>query len=89
MTRENDVWNCEGCGKEQGRHDQYFNGNCGECHDDKLTELVDEVTDSLLKDIALGDLSILDELLRKLPIKILIESLDENNWKKYKDFLIC
>lgn len=36
MTRENDVWNCEGCGKEQGRHDQYFKGNCGECHEEKL-----------------------------------------------------
>lgn len=35
MTRADDVWCCEECGKEQGRHDQFFDGICQECHNRK------------------------------------------------------
>lgn len=35
MTRLNDVWECSKCSQPQGRHDMYFDGDCGECHTNK------------------------------------------------------
>lgn len=30
-TRINDVWHCDKCGAEQGRHDMWFEGVCESC----------------------------------------------------------
>jgi len=49
------------------------------------SELVDEVIENLKNDILNGDLTVLEELLYKLPNKVLIESLSEETWEKYKD----
>ena len=31
-TKEEDVWACSECGILQGRHDQWFEGECEDCH---------------------------------------------------------
>lgn len=56
--------------------------------EDLKQELVDEVIESLLKDIASGDFTVLDELLKFIPNKNLVQSLDEDQWKKYPMFNI-
>lgn len=47
--------------------------------------LVDAVIEDLKKGFELGDYTVLDELLNKLPIKTLVQSLPEEEWGKYKD----
>jgi hypothetical protein len=49
-------------------------------------ELVDEVIENLKKDIKSGDLTVLDELLKFIPNKNLVQSLDEERWSDYKHF---
>lgn len=34
MTRQEDIWTCEKCSKQQGRHDLFFDGICEECHEE-------------------------------------------------------
>jgi hypothetical protein len=51
MTKQDDIWNCTECGSEQGRHDQWFDGVCGECNTQiENTKKKDEI-ESLLIDI--------------------------------------
>ena len=35
MTRKNDEWECSECNDTYGRHDQWFEGLCGDCHETK------------------------------------------------------
>lgn len=51
---------------------------------EKYEQLVDEVIDEIKKDIAIGDLTVLDELLRMIPTRNLIHSLGEERWKDYE-----
>lgn len=53
--------------------------------EEKYEQLIDEVIDSLKKDIAIGDLTVLDELLRMIPTRNLIQSLDEGRWKEFDE----
>lgn len=53
--------------------------------EEKYEELVDEVIEELKSDIANGDVTVLDELLRMIPTKNLIQSLPEERWSKFKD----
>jgi len=45
--------------------------------------LVDRVIDCIEKDIAYGDVTVLDELLLKLPYEILRQALPEEMWKDF------
>jgi hypothetical protein len=47
-------------------------------------KLVDEVIENIKKDIAMGDYTVLDELLHFIPRKNLIQSLSEERWKTYE-----
>ena len=38
MTHKEDIWECIECGQEQGRHNMYFDGICGDCDVKILTE---------------------------------------------------
>jgi hypothetical protein len=35
MTRQEDIWNCEGCHQLYGRHDLWFEGICEKCKAEK------------------------------------------------------
>jgi len=48
-------------------------------------QLIDAVIDDLRKGFELGDYTVLDELLNKLSIKTLVQSLPEEEWDKYKE----
>lgn len=61
---------CLVCGQETKLHKQI---------------LIDAVIDDLKKGFAVGDYTVLDELLNKLPIKTLVQSLPEEDWDKYKE----
>ena len=51
MTHREDIWNCDQCGTEKGRHDQFFEGVCEDCHKQvENTKKKDEI-ESLLIDI--------------------------------------
>jgi len=58
---------------------------CGQ--ETKITkqQLVDAVIEDLKKGFELGDYTVLDELLNKLPIKTLVQALPEEDWHKYKE----
>jgi len=60
---------------------------CGQPTTPKLDkqQLVDAVIDDLRKGFELGDYTVLDELLNKLSIKTLVQSLPEEEWDKYKE----
>ncbi len=47
-------------------------------------QLVDEVIEEIQKDIRNGDLTVLDELLKFIPKRYLIESLPEERWKEFE-----
>lgn len=64
----------------------YINWKVIENMEDLKQELVDAVIESLKKDIANGDLTVLDELLHFIPNKNLVQSLDEKQWKLYPEF---
>ncbi len=51
---------------------------------EKYEELIDEVIDNIKKDVEAGDLTVLDELLRMIPTRNLIQSLGEERWNNYK-----
>ena len=46
-------------------------------------KIVDAVIESLKEDFAAGDYTVLDELLKMIPNKNLVQSLDEDEWKKF------
>lgn len=48
-------------------------------------QLIDRVLEEMVKDVKLGDLTVLEELLRFIPDKNLIQALNENEWGLYKD----
>ena len=51
MTHREDIWNCDQCGTEKGRHDQFFEGVCEDCKKQAdNTKKKDEI-ESLLIDI--------------------------------------
>jgi hypothetical protein len=51
--------------------------------EERKEAIVDDVIESLKQDIANGDLTVLDELLKMIPEKSLIHSLNEETWKQY------
>ena len=51
--------------------------------EEKYEQLIDEVIEKIKSDISVGDLTVLDELLRMIPTKNLIQSLSEERWKDY------
>lgn len=51
--------------------------------DERKETIVDDVIESLKEDIISGDYTVLDELLKMIPEKALIQSLDESQWQKY------
>jgi len=51
--------------------------------EDIKQRLADEVLEELKKDMKHGDYTVLDELLKLIPTSNLIQSLPEEQWKKY------
>lgn len=49
--------------------------------------LVDKVIDEIQKDLAKSDFTVLDELLKFVPIANLIEYLPEEEWKQFESLL--
>lgn len=52
---------------------------------DKYEELINEVIDSIKSDVANGDVTVLDELLRFIPKRNLIQSLSEERWSEFDE----
>lgn len=52
--------------------------------DEYVTSLVDEVIEQVKKDVADGDVTVIEELLKFIPIENLIQSLPEEEWAKYR-----
>jgi len=52
--------------------------------DEYVTSLVDEVIEQIKEDANNGDVTVLDEILKHVPINVLIASLPEEEWAKYK-----
>jgi hypothetical protein len=48
--------------------------------------IVDEVIESLKEDFRCGDYTVLDELLKFIPTKNLVQSLSEETWEKFPEF---
>lgn len=51
--------------------------------EEKYEELVDAVIEDIKSDINNGDVTVLDELLRMIPTKNLIQSLAEERWSDF------
>jgi len=51
--------------------------------EERKEAIVDDVIESLKQDIAQGDVTVLDELLKMIPEKNLIQSLNEEVWANY------
>jgi len=58
---------------------------CGQETKPMKYTLVDAVIESLKKDFAIGDYTVLDELLNKLQIKTLVQALPEERWDEFKE----
>ena len=52
--------------------------------DEYVTSLANEVIEQIKADANNGDVTVLDELLKHVPIETLIQSLPEKEWSKYK-----
>ena len=50
MTREEDIWSCSECEQEQGRHDQWFEGKCGDCNAQTINNKKKDDIESILID---------------------------------------
>ena len=75
---------CEACDAEMPS----LNHTCLVCgQPTHLTkqQLVDAVIEDLKRGFEQGDYTVLDELLNKLSIKTLVQSLPEENWDEYKE----
>lgn len=75
---------CDACDADMPSH----NHTCLVCgQTTKLTkqQLVDAVIEDLKKGFAVGDYTVLDELLNKLPVKTLVQSLPEEDMKDWND----
>ena len=55
-----------------------------EVPDDIHFNLIDDCIEEIKENIRLNDLTAMDELLRYIPIKNLIQFLNEDKWSKYK-----
>lgn len=53
--------------------------------DERRQQLVDEVIEELKEQFEGGDYTVLDELLKFIPNKNLIQALTESKWKQFKD----
>jgi hypothetical protein len=51
MTHKEDIWNCNECNTEKGRHDQFFEGVCEDCHTQATNTKKKDEIESLLIDI--------------------------------------
>ena len=51
---------------------------------EKYEQLIDRVIEQVKKDVADGDVTVIDELLRLIPTENLIQSLPEEEWDNYK-----
>ena len=58
---------------------------CGQETKPTKQNLVDAVIESLKADILAGDVTVLEELLNKLSIKTLVQSLPEEQWDEFKE----
>jgi hypothetical protein len=58
---------------------------CGQETKISKQQLVDAVIEDLKKGFAQGDYTVLDELLNKLPVKTLVQSLPEEDWQVYDE----
>lgn len=56
--------------------------------EDRKQELVDEVIEELKRDLSQGDETILDELLKMIPARNLVQALPEEKWKNYPEIKI-
>ncbi len=55
-----------------------------EKHEEYVQKLVDEVTEQVKADMLHGDVTVLDEILKHVPIQVLIHSLPEERWKEFE-----
>lgn len=53
--------------------------------EERQQELVDDVIESLKEDFKSGDYTVLEELLKFIPMKNLVQSLEEEKWSKYSE----
>ena len=53
--------------------------------EERKQELVDEVIKGLKKDMEMGDETILDELLKMIPVKNLLQALPEERWTEFPE----
>lgn len=51
--------------------------------EERKEAIVDDVIEDIKKQIAEGDVTVLDGLLKLVPEKTLIQSLNEDDWKQY------
>jgi hypothetical protein len=51
MTKKEDIWQCGCCGNHFGRHDQYFDGICGDCESLVLTADEKEKLEKIYSDL--------------------------------------
>lgn len=51
--------------------------------EERREAIIDDVIESLKKDIAQGDVTVLDEFLKMIPDEKLIQALNESEWKQY------
>lgn len=56
--------------------------------EERKQELVDAVIEDLKKSFKYGDYTVLDELLKKLPLETLVQSLPEEDWEKFSEILV-
>ena len=56
-----------------------------ESMEERQQELVDEVIESLKEDFKSGDYTVLEELLKFIPMKNLVQSLEKKKWSKYSE----
>lgn len=86
MTHPEDVWTCSDCGQPKGKHDLYFDGECENCHHQKMEEMRDALEDEIVINASLGDTTVLSELLSKLDNKTIYNALSDNLQKNFQQF---
>jgi hypothetical protein len=56
--------------------------------EERHQELVDEVLEQIKKDALHGDYTVLDELLKFIPLRNLLQALPEEDWKKFPEIKV-
>jgi hypothetical protein len=59
-----------------------------ELTEERQQELVDAVIEELKKDMQIGDFTVLDELLKFIPAKNLVQALPEEQWSEFPEVKI-